>query len=36
MLAAMTLEGLLKMAGDTIPPEQVEALNAALQRIPKR
>ncbi len=35
MLAAMTLEGLLKMAGDTIPPEQVEALNAALQRIPK-
>ncbi|MCD7857187.1 MAG: glycoside hydrolase family 2 protein [Clostridiales bacterium] len=35
MLAAMTLEGLLKMAGDTIPPEQVAALNAALQRIPK-
>lgn len=36
MLASMTLQELLKMAGDTIPNEQVEVLNAALQRIPKR
>ncbi|MCD8340761.1 MAG: glycoside hydrolase family 2 protein [Clostridiales bacterium] len=35
MLASMTMEGLLKMAGGTVPAEQVEALNAALQRIPK-
>ncbi len=36
MMATMSLKGMLKMAGDTIPPEQVRALNAALQKIKKQ
>lgn len=31
----MTLEGLLKQAGDAVTEEQVRALNAALQQIKK-
>ncbi len=36
MMATMSLKSMLKMAGDTIPPEQVQALNAALQKIRKQ
>ncbi|MCM1119767.1 MAG: glycoside hydrolase family 2 protein [bacterium] len=36
MMAGMTLENLLKMAGPAIKPEQVTALNQALQEIKKR
>lgn len=35
MMASMTLEGLLKQAGDAIQPEQIRGLNAALQKIKK-
>lgn len=35
MMASMSLQSLLKQAGDAIPPEQVKALNAALQQIKK-
>lgn len=35
MLNQMSVESLLKQAGDAIPPEQVKALNAALQKIKK-
>ncbi len=35
MMGAMTLESLLKKAGEAVTPEQVRALNQALQQIPK-
>jgi beta-galactosidase len=35
MMAAMTLQSLLKQAGPAIKPEQIQSLNAALQQIPK-
>jgi len=35
MMGAMTLESLLKQAGDAVSPEQVKALNGALQQIQK-
>ena len=35
MLGAMSLESLIKRAGDAVPAEAVSALNAALQKIPK-
>lgn len=35
MLSRMTLQSLLKQAGPAIKPEQIQALNAALQRIRK-
>lgn len=35
MMAGMTLESLLKQAGDTIPKEAIQTLNAALQKIRK-
>lgn len=35
MLGAMTLQSLLKQAGEAVKPEQVKALNDALQRIKK-
>ncbi len=35
MLSVMSLQSLLKQAGDAIPPEQVKALNAALQKFKK-
>ena len=31
----MTLQSLLKQAGDAVKPEQIKALNAALQKIKK-
>lgn len=36
MMGAMTLESMLKQAGDVVSQEQVKALNAALQQIPKQ
>ena len=35
MMAGMSLESLIKQAGDTIKPEQIKALNDALQQIKK-
>ena len=35
MLGAMSLESLIKKAGDAVPEEAVSALNSALQKIPK-
>ncbi len=35
MMSAMTLESLMKQAGDAVSPEQIKALNTALQQIPK-
>ena len=35
MMAGMSLQSLLKQAGDAVSPEQIKALNAALQRIRK-
>ena len=35
MLGVMSLESLIKKAGDAVPPEAVSALNSALQKIPK-
>ncbi len=35
MMAGMKLESLLKQAGDAVAPEQVKALNAALQKVKK-
>ena len=35
MMAGMSLQSLLKQAGDAVKPEQVKALNAALQKISK-
>lgn len=35
MMGAMTLESMLKQVGDVVSQEQVMALNAALQQIPK-
>ncbi len=35
MMAAMSLESMLKQAGDAVTEEQVKQLNAALQQIPK-
>jgi len=35
MLMGMTLEGMLKQAGDAVTEEQVKTLNAALQKIKK-
>lgn len=35
MMAGMTMEGILKMAGPAIQPEQITALNEALQQIRK-
>lgn len=35
MMAGMTLENMLKMAGPAVKPEQIAALNAALQQIRK-
>lgn len=35
MMAGMTLQSLLKQAGPAIKPEQIQSLNAALQRIHK-
>ena len=35
MMAAMSMESLLKQAGDMVKPEQIKALNAALQQIKK-
>lgn len=36
MLARMSLASLLKQAGDAIKPEQIKALNTALQKIKKK
>ena len=36
MMATMSMESLLKQAGDMVTPEQVKALNAALQQIKKQ
>lgn len=36
MMGAMTLESMLKQVGDFVSQEQVMALNAALQQIPKQ
>lgn len=36
MMAAMTLQSLLKQAGSAIRPEQIQSLNAALQKIKKQ
>ena len=36
MMAGMTLQSLLKQAGNAIPPEAIKALNDALQKIPKK
>ena len=35
MMGQMSLAGLLKKAGDAVSPEAIEALNTALQKIPK-
>ena len=35
MMAGMSLQSLLKQAGDAVKPEQIKALNAALQQIRK-
>lgn len=35
MMSGMSLQSLLKQAGDAVSPEQIKALNAALQRIKK-
>ena len=35
MMAGMSLQSLLKQAGPAISPEQIQALNKALQQIPK-
>ncbi len=35
MMQRMTLQSLLKQAGDAVAPEQIQALNAALQKIKK-
>ncbi len=35
MMAGLSLESLIKQAGDAVPAEMVQQLNAALQRIPK-
>lgn len=35
MMAKMSLQSLLKQAGDAVKPEQVKALNAALQKVKK-
>lgn len=35
MMAKMSLESLLKQAGDTVPPEQIKQLNVALQQFEK-
>ncbi len=35
MLSVMSLQSLLKQAGDAIPPEQIKALNSALQQFKK-
>ena len=35
MLARMTLQGLLKQAGDALPPEAAKQLNGMLQKIKK-
>ena len=35
MMAGMTLQSLLKQAGPAIKPEQIQSLNAALQKIKK-
>ena len=35
MMGAMKVQSILKQAGDTIGPEEIRALNEALQRIPR-
>lgn len=35
MMSGMSLQSLLRQAGDAVSPEQIKALNAALQRIQK-
>jgi beta-galactosidase len=35
MMQRMTLQSMLKQAGDVIKPEEIKALNDALQRIKK-
>lgn len=35
MMAGMSLQSLLKQAGDAIKPDQIKALNAALQQVKK-
>ncbi len=35
MMGRMTVQKILKQAGDTIKPEQIQALNDALQKIKK-
>ncbi len=35
MMAGLSLESLIKQAGDAVPAEMVQQLNAALQKIPK-
>ena len=35
MMEAMTLQGILKQAGDIITADQIKELNAKLQDIPK-
>ena len=35
MLQRMTLQSMLKQAGDVIKPEEIKALNDALQKIKK-
>ena len=35
MMAGMSLESLLKQAGDAVKPEQIKALNGALQQVKK-
>ena len=35
MMAGLSLESLIKQAGDSVPPEMIRSLNAALQKIKK-
>nr|MCR4708144.1 glycoside hydrolase family 2 protein [Clostridiales bacterium] len=35
MMAGLSLESLIKQAGDSVPPEMIRGLNAALQKIKK-
>ena len=35
MMAGLSLESLIKQAGDSVPPEMIRSLNAALQKIRK-
>ena len=35
MMAGLSLESLIKQAGDSVPGEMIRSLNAALQKIKK-